>query len=87
MKFSLILHAVTMSWSYTNQNEPFIMAIGIKQEQAFPVIKPIFIISLMGYTGIILTMNFPCGSAVKNLPAIQEMQATWVRPLGWDLLW
>ena len=25
-----------------------------------------------------------CGSMVKNLPAVQEPQETWVRSLGWD---
>ena len=28
--------------------------------------------------------GFPCGSAVKNLPAIQEMQELRVPPLGLD---
>ena len=27
-------------------------------------------------------MGFPGGSAVKNLPAMQEAQETWVRSLG-----
>ena len=27
-------------------------------------------------------MGFPCGSMVKNPPAIWEMQETWVRSLG-----
>ena len=27
-------------------------------------------------------MGFPGGSAVKNLPAMQEMQETWVGSLG-----
>ena len=27
-------------------------------------------------------MGFPGGSAVRNLPAMQETQETWVRPLG-----
>ena len=27
-------------------------------------------------------MGFPGGSAVKNLPAVQEMQEMWVRSLG-----
>ena len=31
--------------------------------------------------------DFPSGSAVKNLPAKQEIQKTWVGSLGWgDLL-
>ena len=29
-------------------------------------------------------MGFPCGSMVKNPPAIWEMQETWVRSLGWE---
>ena len=28
-----------------------------------------------------MSMDFPDGSDVKNLPAMQE---TWVRPLGWE---
>ena len=28
-------------------------------------------------------MGFPSGSVVKNLPAIQELQETWVQSLGW----
>ena len=28
--------------------------------------------------------GFPSGSAVKNLPAMQEPQETWVRSLGWE---
>ena len=27
-------------------------------------------------------MGFPGGSAVRNLPAMQDTQETWVRPLG-----
>ena len=27
-------------------------------------------------------MGFPSGSAVKNLPVVQEPQETWVQPLG-----
>ena len=27
-------------------------------------------------------LGFPGGSAVKNLPAVQEMQETWVQSLG-----
>ena len=26
--------------------------------------------------------GFPCGSVVKNLPAVQEMPEVWVRSLG-----
>ena len=29
-------------------------------------------------------MGFPSGSAVKNLPARQEMQETWVLSLSWE---
>ena len=28
--------------------------------------------------------GFPCGSAVKNPPAMQEMQETFVGSLGWE---
>ena len=28
--------------------------------------------------------GFPCGSAVKNPPAMQETQEIWVRSLGWE---
>ena len=29
-------------------------------------------------------MGLPGGSVVKNLPAMQEMQKTWVQSLGWE---
>ena len=29
-------------------------------------------------------MHCTSGSAVKNLPAVQETQETWVRSLGWE---
>ena len=29
-------------------------------------------------------LGFPSGSAVKNLPAMQEPQETWVQSLGWE---
>ena len=29
-------------------------------------------------------MKFPSGSEVKNLPAMQEPQETWVQTLGWE---
>ena len=29
-------------------------------------------------------MGFPSGSAVKNLPEMQELQETWVQSLGWE---
>ena len=29
-------------------------------------------------------MGFPGGSAVKNPPAMQELQETWVQSLGWE---
>ena len=28
--------------------------------------------------------DFPGGSVVKNLPAMQEMQETWIQSLGWE---
>ena len=28
--------------------------------------------------------GFPDGSAVKNLPAMQELQETWVQSPGWE---
>ena len=28
--------------------------------------------------------NFPCGSVVKDLPAMEEMQETQVQSLGWE---
>ena len=28
--------------------------------------------------------GLPSGSEVKNLPAVQEMQETWVQSLGWE---
>ena len=28
-------------------------------------------------------VGFPSGSVVKHLPAVQEMQETWVLSLGW----
>ena len=47
----------------------------------------IYIINLYKYIYTLLTYiymlkGFPGGSAVKNLPAVQEMQETWVRSLG-----
>ena len=29
-------------------------------------------------------LNFPSGSAVKNLPAMHEPQEMWVQSLGWE---
>ena len=29
-------------------------------------------------------MGIPCGSVVKNLPAVQETQETKVQSLGWE---
>ena len=29
-------------------------------------------------------MGFPGGSVVKNFSAMQELQETWVRSLGWE---
>ena len=34
-----------------------------------------------------LQLCFPSDSAVKNLPAMQEMQETQVRSLGWEDPW
>ena len=31
-----------------------------------------------------VSQGFPGGSPVKNPPAMQEMQETWVRFLGWE---
>ena len=31
-----------------------------------------------------LYQGFPDGSAVKNPPAMQEIQEMWVRSLGWE---
>ena len=28
--------------------------------------------------------GFPGGSAIKNPPVTQELQETWVQPLGWE---
>ena len=28
--------------------------------------------------------SFPCGAVIKNLPAMQELQETWVPSLGWE---
>ena len=36
------------------------------------------------YRGLLSTMGFPGGSAVKNSPAMQEMQKTWLRSLAWE---
>ena len=38
----------------------------------------IFSISFHGIGG------FLCGSSVKNLPAMQELQEMWVQSLGWE---
>ena len=32
-------------------------------------------------------MDFPSGSVVKNLPAVQEPQETWVLSVGWEDPW
>ena len=31
-----------------------------------------------------LHLGFPGGTVVKNLPAMQETQETWVQSLGWE---
>ena len=36
-----------------------------------------------GVAGSYGGLGFPDGSVVKNLPAVQEMQETWVQFLGW----
>ena len=36
------------------------------------------------YTYLATEMGFPRGSGVKNLPAMQETQETWVWYLGWE---
>ena len=41
----------------------------------------IFLIYII-YISYIFILGFPGGSAVKNLPAMQEAQETWVRSLG-----
>ena len=33
---------------------------------------------------LFLSMGFPSGSVVKNLPTMWELQATWVQSLGWE---
>ena len=32
-------------------------------------------------------LGFPNGSAVKNLPAMQETQEIWIHSLGWEDPW
>ena len=32
-------------------------------------------------------VDFPSGSVVKNLPAVQEPQETWVLSVGWEDPW
>ena len=31
-----------------------------------------------------MILDFSSGSLVKNLPALQETEVTWVRSLGWE---
>ena len=33
---------------------------------------------------MLILQDFPGGSMVKNLPAMQEVQETWLRFLGWE---
>ena len=33
---------------------------------------------------VMIKFGLPHGSVVKNLPAMQEMQETWARSLGWE---
>ena len=39
---------------------------------------------LSSFLGYSCEGSFPGGSAVKNLPAIQETQEMWVQSLGWE---
>ena len=39
---------------------------------------------LSSFLGYNCERSFPSGSAVKNPPAIQEMQEVWVRSLIWE---
>ena len=34
--------------------------------------------------GVPFPLGFPVAQLVKNLPAMQETQETWVRSLGWE---
>ena len=36
------------------------------------------------YSSLYYTVGFPGSSVVKNLPAKQEMQETWIQYLGWE---
>ena len=38
----------------------------------------------MKFLAIMLSPGLPGGSAVKNPPAMQGLQETWVRSVGWD---
>ena len=35
-------------------------------------------------SNVLQTVRFPGDSAVKNLPATQDMQETWVQSLDWE---
>ena len=41
--------------------------------------SPFFFLEQVGLIG-----GFPGGLAVKNPPAMQEIQEMWLRPLGWE---
>ena len=40
--------------------------------------------SVLHYLPSLLKLLFPCGSVVKNLPAMQELQVMCVRSLDWE---
>ena len=69
-KNSKILHQVS------SQQSP-VTRLSLAQHPSICV-SPTFVISEIWR----LTQGFPGGSAVKNLPAMQEMQETWVRLLS-----
>ena len=49
--------------------------------QSWPNILSLFFLVIFGHTP--WHMGFPSGSIVKNPPAMQELQETWVRSLVW----
>ena len=54
----------------------------------FSLIKDFFIRENVQYIqskqNSVMDPYISCGSAVKNLPSVQETQETWVRSLGWE---
>ena len=49
------------------------------------MVRVVFILSTsIFWASITYNGGFPGGSAIKNQPAMQEMQETWVRSLGWE---